>query len=561
MDDSRAEKKYEAFKIPDRRQTPGTGSPGAPRQANAALPDGMFYEIEYSASPFEGVGRFVLKSRKIDPPEKDDIRGIFYRMRDISRLSGSYYPRDLNIYDRNARRGVAEVFYKQAVFMKDFTDDYAGQAPFSSHFPRYQMMSYEQLRTYFTWRTRARNGDVGHTSLSYVLLYIYELLNNAGTDDPRDGMEKLMFLWNAYRGYDPSIDNYVLLWLKEYHIYYNLPQPFKSFAEEHNLAGYYPKMTDPEDSFGFYCSVSKYDIRKSAFFTDETSRLIADCLAFVIDRLRQEFENVGIRFDDAVFMPRQTARAWVPFSDAVFFDRMKQPDRRVTLSENEIYVCRNNKWTLSTAIPAESGRRFAGYVMKRMESILREFVKHKFKLSVNPNMLRRSHLLWRLKEANLSLDKIIAEAVADFYRDATKTVVTVDSASLARIRREALSTQEALTVEERADGDTRAPSPPEEKPVSRTDGDPAPVPPGSLPGGWESLKAALSPVELRALAAIARGGTDLKGFADGCGVMPEVLADGINEKAADCVGDNLLDEEMTVYADYEERVKRMVEAI
>lgn len=44
--------------------------------------------------------------------------------------------------------------------MEDFEDDYDGDAPFSMYYPCYQMMGYEQLRTYFSWRSKVRKGFV-----------------------------------------------------------------------------------------------------------------------------------------------------------------------------------------------------------------------------------------------------------------------------------------------------------------------------------------------------------------------------------------------------------------
>ena len=38
----------------------------------------------------------------------------------------------------------------------------------------------------------------------------------------------------------------------------------------------------------------------------------------------------------------------------------------------------------------------------------------------------------------------------------------------------------------------------------------------------------------------------------------EVLLDGINEKALDCTGDSILDDEAALYDDYREQVKEMV---
>ena len=61
-----------------------------------------------------------------------------------------------------------------------------------------------------------------------------------------------------------------------------------------------------------------------------------------------------------------------------------------------------------------------------------------------------------------------------------------------------------------------------------------------------------------ALSVIVVGETDLKKYADECGIMLEVLIDGINEKAMDLIGDNLLDEEFVLYDDYKEEVKELI---
>ena len=49
---------------------------------------------------------------------------------------------------------------------------------------------------------------------------------------------------------------------------------------------------------------------------------------------------------------------------------------------------------------------------------------------------------------------------------------------------------------------------------------------------------------------VLHGEMELKKFADECGVMLEVLADGINEKAMDIVGDNILSDDFEIYDDY-----------
>ena len=569
MSENNENKKYGSFKIPDRQQDQGDGVAGAPLKAAAgpisSLPDGMFYEIEYDACPIPGVGKFVLKPQKIREPEKDGIRDLFGRMRDIARAHHSTYDFS-RFFDKRVYQDNAAIFYEQGLFMKDFSDNYSGNTQFSQYFPYYQMMGYEQLRTYFTWRTQVRKGNVADTSLSYAFLYIYELLGNIGVNGPQDGLEKLMFFWKAFRIYNKTIDRYVLRWLKDYHIYYELPQSFKEFIVTNNLTEHYGKIADTDNNFDLFCAISKYDIRKSAFFTDDKMKLIAGCFYFVADKLRQIFLENGIHFDEAVFSPTKKMSAWTPFKDALFYQWVKQPDRQIVLSENEIYLCSENKWTFSTIITTESGRQLIGYVMKQMEAVLRAVTKYKFKLSANINTVTHT-AVGKLSGAGLSLESIINDAVMEFYREATKTVVKVDLDRLSVIRQDALVTQEKLIVPEQNDfpcGEVvREQVPPALTPLNLPFTAPQDMPTlenesASMPDAWEGLRNILTETETRALSAVLHGGMEIKKFADECGIMLEVLVDGINEKAMDYIGDNLMDEEFVLYDDYKNQVKAMV---
>jgi hypothetical protein len=577
------EKKYKPDKIPDRHPFQAGRVVQEPPQMQISFAqidhvvphvDDLFNEIEYESFPVADASQFVSKPLKIEPPENDEIRDLFYRMRDIARQCRPVFADDARFYNRQVQQDRAIVFYRQAMFMKDFTDDYPDQVPFSSYFPYYQMLGYEQLRTYFTWRTQVRNGIVRPTSLSYVFLHIYELLNNVGVDSPEEGLAKLVSLWTALRNHDHSIDKYVLRWFKVYHVYYRLPQTFQDFIEMHDLAGYYPELADPGDVFSLFCGLSKYDIRKSVFFTDETRKMITGCFEFVMDRIRQHFAAAGILFDDALFRPIKKLKPWKPFQDALFHPWLQQPDRRVIFSENELYVCSQNEWTFSTVLTTEKGRQFISYLLKQMESVLRKITKYKTQISANLNMVNQETLI-RLTKSGLHIEKIVQSAVIDFYRETTKAVVMVDHDSLVRIRQEALVTQAALIVEDLAEqnvedrvalivedqaeqSDSETASRRLHLPDQNIFADPADTEPAQASDIWESFKDILSERELQALAIILQD-ADIRQFADDNHVMLEVLADGINEKAMDYIGDNLLDDELAIYEDYKGQVKGMVE--
>jgi len=561
MDEYGTHKKYESSKIPNRQQIQEKGSNQSLSQIKTNHPassDGLYYEIEYDSHPIPGVGKFVPKPQKIQEPEKDEIRDLFGQMRDIAREHRSTLGFS-RFFDRRLHHDNELIFYKQGMFMKDFTDDYTNSIPFSQYYPYYQMMGYEQLRTYFTWRTEVRKGTVTDTSLSYAFLYIYELLGNIGINDPQDGLDKLISFWKAFRVHNEAIDKYVLLWLKDYHIYYELAQSFNEFIEQNNLIEYYPEIADANDKFKLFCSISKYDIRKSTFFSDDKAELITDCFYFVTNKLRQIFMDNGINFDESIFQPTKKMSIWIPFKGARFYQWAEQRDRRVVLSESEIYICSQKQWAFSTAITTESGRQLMGYIMKQMESALRKIMKHKFKLTANIDAVTHP-VIDKLNETGNSLEDIIDSAVLEFYREATKTVVKVDPSALSIIRQEALTTQEKLIVPEQEEevANILVPSnvsliAPKEIPTSPRECEPI-----SMSGPWESLKNTLTETEIKALSVVLHDEMEIKKFADECGIMLEVLIDGINEKAMDYIGDNLLDEDFVLYDDYKEQVKELI---
>jgi hypothetical protein len=160
------------------------------------------------------------------------------------------------------------------------------------------------------------------------------------------------------------------------------------------------------------------------------------------------------------------------------------------------------------------------------------------------------------------LDKVIEKAVSDFYNDRNRTVVTVNHTNLARIREEALETQGSLMVEEDGFGNKNESELFISSVDSRFDSIEPPPLTLSFADGWKALKNALTDMERQALSLTLQENSDLKTFATNSGVMLEVLLDSINEKAADCIGDNLLevDDGVVLYDEYRENVEAICRA-
>jgi len=166
-----------------------------------------------------------------------------------------------------------------------------------------------------------------------------------------------------------------------------------------------------------------------------------------------------------------------------------------------------------------------------------------------------------LENKGSSIENLVTAVTTAVYRESTKTVVTVDVGNLQKIREEALVTQEKLTVPEEEEWSMPAHWQPD-VPQSPGGGSmPAAEAPLEEPvsGPWAELKQVLSKVELQALGVLLQDASGFKAFADAKGIMQEVLADGINEKAMDVLGDGLMDEEFVLYEDYIEEVRKLVE--
>lgn len=594
-------KKYEAFKIPKRDTVQDKNinlfSLSKENENNISLNEDIFAEIEINSNNTSYMGsevpNLVLKVEKEEQEEvkRDEKRELFLAMRDIARANNSSYFLNTKFYSKQVQHENSKVFYKQAQFMKDFEDDYDKVVPFSSYFPYYQSMNYEQLRTYFTWRTKVRQGNVEKTPLSYAFLYIYELINNIGVDNPVEGLNKLMFFWENFKKYDTAINNYMLKWVKDYHIYYELPDSFKKFIIKYKLENKYYKeyIYEPEDNYSFdkLDKISKYNIKKSSFYSEDTKDLIKECYDFVINKIKGILAKSGLELDGFIFQYSKNISEWIPFEGALFYKHLKQANRQIIITRDEIYTYNQNRCFRSAYVLKDSGRQLITYIIKRMEIILRKLKNYnKFKISANLSMINTETLL-KLGALGISIEKVVSDATVEFYSEKNKTIVSVDESSLNKIRMESLEVQEKLIIPENDleqfsvfsdkfdKSEVKASSimteiknevTKEKESLEILNIDKLdrieekldfPIIGQSFENDiWIRFKNSLNETELKALNIIFKNDVDIKRFVDEKGLMIEVLIDSINEKAFDNIGDNILefDENIIIYEEYKEQV-------
>lgn len=498
-----------------------------------------FVEIEIVSS------EVAKQGQKITPLVRDPIREKFYDMRSLAASNPDTW------HD-------SKLFYRQGKFMEDFVDDYDKVAPVSMYSPTYQRLGYDQLRTYFTWRSKVRHGQLLPVPQSYLFLYIYELINGIGVSDSADGLDKLMHLWDACRGHSTVLDESIAAWLKDYHVYYELPHNFAEFIQTRGLQDYYRKTFlfdfDPETTLENWAGTAGYDLTE--FCTGEHRGLMRTGLFHAVVAMQKYFEN---RDESMInFFYFDSPKVWWPFDDAVFNPTGSPTTRVVRISASEVYRCKNGRWDTSEMTPYAFTHNLIGYFIMVMESALRNLVGFKGKAIKGVARYKNTASVFPGMTVIGELTRLIESVAKKVYQDATRVVVAVDTHNLTRIREEAEVTQEKLIVEEVSQpyysgaevtpchfGEVFDPESScnglQDMPIAVTTND-----------IWATFKNSLSTVELEALQITLSNPDDIKIFANDNNIMLEILADGINEKAMDAVGDNILElaDTMVIYEDY-----------
>lgn len=504
-------------------------------------------------------------------PQEREIRRRFLKMRRLSRsiwFSKSQYS-----------RMQAELFYRQAKLMADFEDDYREEEPFSMYFPDYQSMGYEQLRTYFTWRTNVRKGVIRKTSFSYVFVYLYELLNNVGVADCRDGLSKLLALWEAYRAFEPKLDRYLAEWVKDYFIVNAFSCSFAALVREHPLL---QEFYQPEEATGYferYAPFSAYPFQKSIFWSAETEPVLRSCFQQVMEAVESLMQASGLTFADLVFAGRK-GNLWKPYRKALYHPDFEgiEPGKTVRISDTELYCFHGECWTASkNRVCRENGRQMIGYMLKRIEQFYRKATGFRYQIKADRSKVDLSGLT-HLPGGGEGLFTCIDTAIQAHYQASKRKTVTVDPQKLAQIREQAQLTQEKLLVNLEAEQKAQAVGddsrPDENALLKEGEADPSPAaapgPQGlhtSLPmqaegSAWDHFASSLDAAERAALCMALRGASvaELSVYAKSRQIMLEVLVDGINEKAVDTVEDTIIDytDALEVFEEYKDELERVM---
>ena len=264
-------------------------------------------------------------------------------------------------------------FLAQARLNAERTRSAAPFVPFLENWPTYADMTRPQQAWYFYWRTELRKDNNLPTSISYILVHAYELINQIGVSSPQDSFDQLARLWQSYRDEQPYLDDCLIDWCADLLIVHQLPmQALDWYAQVAPLdclpKGYEDLLLEAwvhgdgdfdQLNMDFLYQVCGYTPQRNKFYQKHHKKIgfeeaFKRALSAIDDHLRKNGEQ-GLFLMHDVGAPAWYSRE--PFAEAIHEYPIYQ----------EVDVAEVRRWTAS----AELTQTLAS-IIRQAENILRK---------------------------------------------------------------------------------------------------------------------------------------------------------------------------------------------
>lgn len=486
-----------------------------------------------------------------------------------------------------------KAFVRQAEFAAAYEDDFPYEGEFRHYFPTYRCMTDEQLRGYFSWRTRVRHGDIRKTSLSFAFVYLYELVNSigpAGIVAPEDGYAALREFCGSYGAIDDRILRYAGVWQRDYAVYHGLHAevPPAELARQEALKALMDldeelRPVDDDELFRSLERLSSYRIGRSRLMGEEGPLLRAaacNCWRALAGYYRSHRKKTLFLHLFGSFAPRPYAM----FGTALFWPRAPHEDVERRVGPLEVYACASGRWTRTGPTGSSAANRELGTLLKTVDAKLRERLgfEHPLKEAALPKYAMR--IIEKQIDALMAEREQRAAAEERARLEAERRRISIDFSKLSGIRAEAALSCEALLVDEEreAGAEDRADAASESHPSEETAGeftarteatadgaavDNRIVADASADGhaATDAAASPFSPAEATYLRLLLEGSSadERRAALQAAGISEAMMIDAVNEKALDELGDIVVEEGADgpeLLEDYIEDVRGIVAA-
>lgn len=414
-------------------------------------------------------------------------------------------------------------FYKQAEFMADYEDDFEYNGSFLKYYPSYDDMNDAQLRGYFSWRTKVRHGEIQKTSLSFVFVYVYELINLIGVSSPEKGYYTLKNFWQEYRKFDTSLDRYVRMWLGDFAVYYNLPKSFHpDFGNSDSVNRFvilnnYREHSD-DDIFGALLNASTYNIENSRFYKQYPDDFKAVTVA-VYKSMSEYFEkNRKNSYCEKLF-GRLFEFEYRIFQSAYFLDKKHYKDYEYALNDAQVYRCKRGRWSKTSVVGSANMKSSElGVTMRAVDRIMRS--RYGFAYPIKDDGKATKILVGFVEK---SVGELLEKKK---QKELEARRIKIDTSLLSGIRQAAEKTRDKLIVEEENEAEEeKIPEIIEDTPIDEPQETETDLP--------------LDENEYEFMRLFLYGG-DYMSFLRQKNIMLSMIADSVNEKLFDLFGDTVI---------------------
>lgn len=122
----------------------------------------------------------------------------------------------VRVYDRSSKYDSIDNFYSTAIKLWKVKGEECPRVPFFSYSPQYSQLNRSQLAFYLWWRDNFRRGICLDTDYSYILLYVYEILNLSDKLKHEYCLDKLCQVWLNYGERYEFIGRYLCEWICDF---------------------------------------------------------------------------------------------------------------------------------------------------------------------------------------------------------------------------------------------------------------------------------------------------------------------------------------------------------
>ncbi|MBE6630707.1 MAG: hypothetical protein E7624_07670 [Ruminococcaceae bacterium] len=223
--------------------------------------------------------------------------------------SSSYHPQnallhEVRIYPWRTEYDYYEQFYRHAHQFAACRGVPTAPQDFFSYMPQYTQMNAAQMSYYFWWRTNFCEGKCLPAAYSYLLLYLYEIINLDDVLPPTKGQENMLRLWLSYREQYPRLDAFLCEWIVDYSLLHGLSAPELPRALYRELLGtcrlkeFFVPLEEEGDALSMavllFCN--NYDYTKSKFYTKESAadfhRVLRGAIGVALAHLKERDGNL-----------------------------------------------------------------------------------------------------------------------------------------------------------------------------------------------------------------------------------------------------------------------------